>query len=460
MESRKLAALLSSLVAEIMLLLLLLFPSSSPLSLTSNPSSFSSHGFDSFANLFPLIAHFLSHHEMAASLSPRSLSRKRKRTRFAEPDSGPACEDETDDSDSELMGRLSDRRRVGLGPARSPDSFVSSFKMTSSTFEWLAGLLEPLLDCRDPVGSPLNLSPELRLGVGLFQLATGSDHSDVARQFGVSESASRFCTKQLCRVLCTNFRFWAGFPSPDELEFVSRGFESLAGLPNCCGVIDCARFEILTDCGPNDTVAAQIVVDSTSRILSVIAGFRGDKGRSRVLRLSSLFKDIEEERLLNSPPVDVKGVNANPYLVGDVGYPLLPWLIVPFANATTGSCEACFNVAHSLMLMPALKTIASLRNWGVLSRPIKEDSRTAVAYVGACSILHNALLMREDYSALCTELGDSSSHDHQTHRRVDAGWEVSSGGGLVLRDALAALAKDFHDQRHSFSGQLFSAFAA
>lgn len=230
---------------------------------------------------------------------------------------------------------------------------------------------------------------------------------------------------------------------------MSRGFESLTGLPNCCGVIDCARFEIVTDCGPNDAIAAQIVVDSTSRILSVIAGFRGDKGRSRVLRLSSLFKDIEEERLLRSPPLDVKGVNANPYLVGDEGYPLLPWLIVPFANATTGSCEAYFNVAHSLMLTPALKTIASLRNWGVLSRPIKEDFRTSVAYIGACSILHNALLMREDYSALCSELGDSSLNDHQTHRLLDAGWEVSSGKGRVLRDALAALAKDFHDQSDS-----------
>ncbi|XP_010028439.1 protein ALP1-like [Eucalyptus grandis] len=458
MESRKLAALLSSVVSEILLLLLLLFPSSSPLSLTPNSGPFSSRGFDSFANFFPLITHFLSHHEIAASLSPRSVSRKRKRTHFPEPDPGPAGEDETDGSGSELGG--GGGRGVGLGPARSPDSFVGSFKMTASTFEWLAGLLEPLLDCRDPVGSPLNLSPELRLGVGLFRLATGGDHRDVARQFGVSEVASRFCTKQLCRVLCTNFRFWAGFPGPAELESVSRGFEALTGLPNCCGVIDCARFETVADCGPNGTIAAQIVVDSTSRILSVIAGFRGDKGRSRVLRLSSLFKDIEEERLLNSPPVDVKGVNANPYLVGDEGYPLLPWLIVPFANATTGSCQAYFNVAHSLMLTPALKTIASLRNWGVLSRPIKEDFRTTVAYIGACSILHNALLMREDYSALCSELGDSSSHDHQTHRLLDAGSEVSSGQGQVLRDGLATLAKDFHDQSDSFSGRSFSAFVA
>ncbi|PKI43695.1 hypothetical protein CRG98_035894 [Punica granatum] len=44
--------------------------------------------------------------------------------------------------------------------------------MTTSTFEWLFGLLDPLLDYRDPVGSSLNLSTEFQLGIRFFRLAT------------------------------------------------------------------------------------------------------------------------------------------------------------------------------------------------------------------------------------------------------------------------------------------------
>ncbi|PKI41071.1 hypothetical protein CRG98_038599 [Punica granatum] len=44
--------------------------------------------------------------------------------------------------------------------------------MTASTFEWLFGLLDPLLDCQDLVGSPLNFSMEFQLEIGLFRLAT------------------------------------------------------------------------------------------------------------------------------------------------------------------------------------------------------------------------------------------------------------------------------------------------
>lgn len=316
--------------------------------------------------------------------------------------------------------------------------------MSSSTFEWLSGLLEPLLECRDPVNSPLNLSAEFRLGIGLFRLATGSDYSQISKQFGVSESVAKFCAKQLCRVLCTNFRFWVGFPSSNELESVSTAFETLTGLPNCCGVIDCTRFNIVNNNGnkkvQEDSIAAQIVVDSSSRILSIVAGFRSDKSDYEVLKSSTLYKDIEGERLLNSPKVNVNGVDVNQYLVGNGGYPLLPWLMVPFLDSVPGSCEENFNKAHSLMRASAIRTIASLKNWGVLSQPIEEEFKIAVAYIGACSILHNALLMRDDYSALCDGMGD---YDQSSQHYKDSALEENliDGKASSIRSALATRAK-------------------
>ncbi|XP_065872773.1 protein ALP1-like isoform X1 [Euphorbia lathyris] len=392
MEPKKLAALISSLISDLLLLLLLLFPSSTSLSVSPiSPNS------NSYGNIFPLLRHFLSTQELAAaSLSLLTFSRKRKRSHYPQLDSDPTHEDRHKQHEH----RLSELDRV----VQNPDSFKLVFKMRSSTFEWLAGLLEPLLDCRDPIGSPLNLSAELRLGIGLFKLVSGLNYSEIAKRFRVNESVTRFCSKQLCRVLCTNFRFWVAFPSPGELEFVSKEFEKLTGLPNCCGVIDCARFKLAQlDSISNNAVSVQIVVDSSSRILSIAAGFRGENGGSRILKSTTLYKDISRGRLLNN-------LGENQYLIGGKKYPLLPWLMVPFSDANSGSIEEKFNEKNELIRVCAHRTISSLKNWGVLKKPIEEDMKSGVAFIAACSILHNGLLMREDDSALM-DLGDFDEED-------------------------------------------------
>ncbi|KAL5540136.1 hypothetical protein UlMin_042360 [Ulmus minor] len=428
-ESRKLAALLSSLMSQLLLLLILLFSSSS----FNSDSSY-------YRNVFPQIHHLLSSQEIAAALSLFSVSRKRKRTQYSEME-----------SDSEEDEDLDGGRRARLGLTRSPDSYRNCFRMTSSTFEWLAGSLEPLLDCRDPVGFPLNLSAEQRLGIGLFRLATGSDYAGISKQFGVSETVARFCAKQLCRVLCTDFRFWVNFLNSNELESVSASFEERTGLPNCCGAISCARFKIIrNDDLPEDSISAQIVVDSSSRILSIVARFRGGRNDSRILKSSILCKDIEGGRLLNSPPVYVNGVAIDQYFVGDGRYPLLPWLIVPFVDAIPGSSEEYFNAAHKQIRLSASRTIVSLKNWGVLNQPIREEVKTLVAYVGACSILHNALLMREDYSALSDDLEAHTLYDRSSQDQRHNSLEDSSVDrkALVIRSALASRAKEFHNPNY------------
>ncbi|XP_022762342.1 protein ALP1-like isoform X1 [Durio zibethinus] len=430
MDPRKLSALLSSLVSQLLLLLLLLF------------NSYNSNNFVSDGSVFSILNYLLSSQEIAANLSFVSVSRKRKRTRCPESESEPIGED----AGRELLHRLDDDR-VRLCLTRNPDSFKACFRMRSSTFEWLAGLLEPLLECRDPVGSPLNLSAELRLGIGLFRLATGSSYPEIAQRFGVSESVTRFCAKHLCRVLCTNFRFWVAFPSPEELKSVSSSFEQFTGLPNCCGVISCNRFNIINENnGSIDSIAVQLVVDSSSRILSIVAGFKGDKGDSLVLKSSTLYKDIEKGRLLNSSPVMVNGVAISQYLVGDGGYPLLPWLMVPFVDVVPGSSEMKFNVALSPMHVSALKTFASLRNWGILNQPMQEELKTAVAIIGACSILHNVLLMREDDSALCEWMGGYLVHDQRSQYYEEASLDENSirKEASVIRDALATEAREAH----------------
>lgn len=83
--------------------------------------------------------------------------------------------------------------------------------------------------------------------------------------------------------------------------------------------------------------------------MSIITGFKGNNGDSRVLRSSTLYADIEEGRLLNSPPLHLKGISVPQYLVGDSGYPLLPWLMVPYTDPVVTYCQEDFNSKHYLM---------------------------------------------------------------------------------------------------------------
>ncbi|MQL95968.1 hypothetical protein Taro_028633 [Colocasia esculenta] len=267
--------------------------------------------------------------------------------------------------------------------------------MASSTFEWLVGLLEPLLDC--PGGGPRHLPAASRLALGLSHLYTGASYAELAARFGVPEAAAHSCARRLRRVLCTNFHFCFAFPShAADIRAVSVGFESLppdGGLPGCCGAVACACF------GVGGGVSAKLLADASCRILSIDVGFRGDQLDSRVLKRSSLYRDGETGRLLNS---------AEQYLVAGAGYPLLTWLMVPFKGVATDASQGDFNTLHKLMLRPVLRTISSLRNWRVLSSPMEgeedDDGRTVVACVATCAILHIVLLMREDYSALAVEV--------------------------------------------------------
>lgn len=136
--------------------------------------------------------------------------------------------------------------------------------------------------------------------------------------------------------------------------------------------------------------------------------------------------------------VRVNDVDVPQYLVGSGEYPLLPWLLTPFINPKPGSVEENLNNAHSLMRASSFKAMASLRNWGVLHRPIKAEYKAAVACIGACSILHNMLISREDYSAFCHELDDGAFCDQNVDGLEGSLTEESA---FVVRNALATRAR-------------------
>lgn len=183
----------------------------------------------------------------------------------------------------------------------------------------------------------------------------------------------------------------------------------------------------------NQSIAAQIVVDSSCRILNIVAGFRGETHNFQILQSSTLYRDIEGGDLLDSPPLHIHGTPVPQYLVGLRSYPLLNWLIVPYSSPEVGSEEEKLNGALRLMRPAATRTIASLKKWGALSKPIEAENKMAVAYIGACSILHNVLLMRDEEGS---GMGDDLDDDDDDERSECNGETLLERKTLDIRRAL------------------------
>ncbi|GJN00829.1 hypothetical protein PR202_ga18047 [Eleusine coracana subsp. coracana] len=307
-------------------------------------------------------------------------------------------------------------------PPTSPDHFPLAFRVSAPTFHFLAGLLDPLLS------HPSLPSPVL---LALARLASGLPYPALAGFFRVPPSAARAASRRLRRVLLANFRFWLAFPTEPTVAASSSSTR-----PSCRGALGCTRFT-----GPEGPLAAQIVASTSSRVLSLAAGFRGDRTDIEVLRLSSLYQEVEQGSVLHS----------GQYLVGDGGgYPLLPWLMVPFPGPIVpGSPEAEFNRAHKAMCRPVRRAVRSLMGWGAIARLREEDSsRAAVACIGTCAMLHNVLLTREDYSALAPEEEEEAGSDLGGMQRQGDGTYAAAEGldvdgrALAMRSALAATMRD------------------
>ncbi|GLJ08613.1 hypothetical protein SUGI_0092320 [Cryptomeria japonica] len=66
-----------------------------------------------------------------------------------------------------------------------------------------------------------------------------------------------------------------------------------------------------------------------------LQGWPGSINDARLLRNSAFYRLCEGGERLNGMSVSIGSSSIREYIVGDGGYPLLPWLITPFSGAAT-----------------------------------------------------------------------------------------------------------------------------
>ena len=177
-------------------------------------------------------------------------------------------------------------------------------------------------------------------------------------------------------------------------------FKNWCGMPSVQGAIDCTHIAISKPAAyPEDywyfktgaySMVAQAVVDVNKLFTSVYVGLPGSVNDQRVLRRSGLWQQVLQRGLMNADSGYQDGIP--PYLLGDKGYPLLNWIIVPFkSNGQPRSlAETYFNRRHRRGRSVVENAFGLLKeNWREMGKRTDLNITIVPDVFYCCCILHN-----------------------------------------------------------------------
>ena len=177
---------------------------------------------------------------------------------------------------------------------------------------------------------------EIRVCAALRYYATvGSLQLGVGDMFGISQSSVCRFVWDFSYSFVRHLNNVITFPEGVLVDQQRENFFNVTQIPNVLGAIDCTHVLIQK---PSEfphsfvnrkgwpSINVQAVCDFEGRFINIYAKWPGATHDSFILRQSELFQRFEMGHI-------------NGRLLGDSGYPLKPWLMVPFAVPTNGPQE-------------------------------------------------------------------------------------------------------------------------
>ncbi|XP_021625427.1 protein ALP1-like [Manihot esculenta] len=342
------------------------------------------------------------------------------------------------------------RRITGhLSETKSSKKFESVFKISRKTFNYICSLVNDNLKARQSNfsgsdGKPL--SPNDQVAIALRRLSSGESLSNIGDSFGINQSTVSHITWRFVEAMEERALHHLRWPTTEaEMEEIKSKFEKVHGLPNCCGVIDTTHIvmtlptvdhsnDVWIDREKNHSMVLQAVVDTDMRFHDVIVGYPGSLSDALVLQNSSFFKLSEEGKRLNGKKIKLmEGTELGEYIIGDQGFPLLPWLLTPFQNAHPDH-QVEFNKRHAATRAVAEIALARLKEmWriihGVMWLP---DKNRLPRIIFVCCLLHNIVIDMED--KVFGEMPMSHDHDKDYRQQI---CESASKTGTDIREKLS-----------------------
>ncbi|XP_064462725.1 putative nuclease HARBI1 [Ornithodoros turicata] len=273
----------------------------------------------------------------------------------------------------------------------SNDGFLLRYRFTKSSV--LRILSELSLECATdnrghPLPSLLKLLATLRFyGAGAFQTVIGD-------LVGISQSATCNAiwtvTRSIASVLYPKY---VRFPLASEAASVMTRFYSIAGFQGVTGCIDCTNAPINSPGGMHAevyrnrkgvfSINVQAITGPELQFFDIVASWPGSVHDRRIFD-NSRARVLYEEGML-------PGI-----LLGNQGYPCMPFLMTPLSDLRTQS-ERRYNRSH-------IKTRNSVeRAFGVWKRrfpclrmKLQTRLERSAAFICACAALHNIACVWND----------------------------------------------------------------
>lgn len=332
--------------------------------------------------------------------------------------------------------------------------WIQMFRMSKTSVMALADLLKPHVQRQD-TKYRLAIPVLIRVACTLFKLAQGASLFICSEMFAIGKSTVSILLREVVNAINDTMGHEITWPRGDRLRDCQTDFQNLCGLPACVGAIDGTHISIAKpQHGPADyyyfksggyTLNCQAVVDNHKRFIDLFLGMPGSTNDARMLRRSSLH-ELGNHNMLFERQHGVDGFSL--FLVGDSGYPLLPWLMVPHRG------PGQLSIAELLFNKRLRRGRCVVENaFGILKQTFKEllqKSQLHVTFMPdvilSCAILHNVLLGQsaEDVDELLQVLrregleGEVVDEDGGAADAANqTGDDVVSEGGAEVRRNLA-----------------------
>lgn len=300
-----------------------------------------------------------------------------------------------------------------FSPPTDMDMFEGFLKMSRKTFNYVCSLVsEPMSKSRKysfSDGTVISLLD--RVAIALRRLKSGDSLVSLGETFGTHRSIVSQITWSFVEAVEENGLHHLKWPdTEEEMLNIKAKFESIQGLPNCCGAVDITHIKMMSSSSPFDTevwidnmnnqsMVMQAIVDSDMRFRDVVSGWPGKMTEPYVLSTSKFFELCEKGNRLNGNKIKLSDdTELREYIVGDSGYPSLPWLVTPYQGKEISEPAAEFNKRHYETWKVVHRALTRLKEeWKVLQVVMwRPDKHKLPRIILACCILYNIFLDVED----------------------------------------------------------------
>lgn len=335
-------------------------------------------------------------------------------------------------------------------PSKSLGNFESVFKISRKTFEYICSLVKDDMMTKSAhfvftSGKPMSLSDQV--AVALRRLGSGESLVTIGDSFGLSHSTVSQVTWRFVESMEVRGLQHLQWPSTEvEMNAVKSKFEKIQGLPNCCGVIDATHItmclpasepssNVWLDHKKNHSMVLQAIVDADMRFRDIVTGWPGKMQDWLIFESSNFNKLCDKGERLNGKKLHLsEGSAIREYIIGDSGYPLLPYLVVPYEGKELSDPKEEFNRLHLATRMVAQRALTRLKEmWRIIHGTMwRPDKHRLPRIILVCCLLHNIVIDMQDEAQ--DELSLSHDHDSGYHQLV---CDAVDENGVALRDNLS-----------------------